>query len=442
MRRQPSDCMAAPNDEGHGEEKEPWNREVDNFARALLIEGKGCCWTEINQQDNPQHKLFHGCYDWHSATHGHWALLDGLSYLAHSIPTDEALKKRLDEVGERIERLAGDEVDTLVKAPEFEMPYGRAWFLLLLVRHSQVRRYRGGPASALTSRGQTVADSLWAHLSRSEFTLEYASVSEYVNPCWSLIQLWEWSTHRQNIAGQAEDDAQAYMGVKRRIAEVVQQCFFPKHDELGGFVGSSHWHLRQGGSEVVEVTSGSLTAEDLFARVWCSDGTTGFFSIWAVQCLLILRVLGPEALKEYFGDASCCFRGRSQSAQASAAERSPFDETLAPLPVHEGIIDGSRKGDVHLLAINASRAWGFYALWAAIGREGFRTAHRSHIRASMQLHTLSEEDWGEALQSEQKRPRTTGNPPVHFWRYAYLHWVPQFILYAILMEKSIYAQWK
>jgi hypothetical protein len=71
---------------------------------------------------------FYGCFDWHSAVHGHWLL----ARLARSFPhagfsgeANATLTKNLSA-----ERIAG-EVEYLKSRPGFERPYGLAWLLAL-----------------------------------------------------------------------------------------------------------------------------------------------------------------------------------------------------------------------------------------------------------------------------------------------------------------------
>jgi hypothetical protein len=71
---------------------------------------------------------FYGCFDWHSAVHGHWML----ARLARLFPDAEwtveartALAKNLTE-----ERIAG-EAQYLRERPGFERPYGLSWLLAL-----------------------------------------------------------------------------------------------------------------------------------------------------------------------------------------------------------------------------------------------------------------------------------------------------------------------
>ena len=80
--------------------------------------------------DRPRerHPVFYGCYDWHSAVHGHWALVRGLR-LFDDHPVRAEVVDRIDA------RLTADgvarEVDRFEAEPTFERPYGWAWFLRL-----------------------------------------------------------------------------------------------------------------------------------------------------------------------------------------------------------------------------------------------------------------------------------------------------------------------
>ena len=106
-----------------------------------------------------------------------------------------------------------------------------------------------------------------------------------------------------------------------------------------------------------------------------------FFSLWSLQVLLIFSVLGPERLKNWL-------------------EPQKIDDIQT---VKELLSD-------HHLSINASRAWGFHALYSATGDEKWQSAYVEHVRAAMELHSEWKDD-----------------------RSAYSHWVPQFTLYAILI---------
>jgi drug/metabolite transporter superfamily protein YnfA len=79
------------------------------------------------------HAAFHGCVDWHSAVHGIWALT------AYARLTGEAICDAILEETLRPETLAAERA-LLAARPEFEMPYGRAWFLRLAREHALYTR--------------------------------------------------------------------------------------------------------------------------------------------------------------------------------------------------------------------------------------------------------------------------------------------------------------
>ena len=66
---------------------------------------------------------FSGTYDWHSCVHAHWALLAMEKFGA---PVDDWLHARLSSAVLEVE------FGYLQDNPTFELPYGRAWLLLLI----------------------------------------------------------------------------------------------------------------------------------------------------------------------------------------------------------------------------------------------------------------------------------------------------------------------
>ena len=71
---------------------------------------------------------FYGCFDWHSAVHGHWTLARVLR-LSPSCACAAEARAALDR-SLTAENLAG-ELTNLEKRPSFERPYGLAWLLTL-----------------------------------------------------------------------------------------------------------------------------------------------------------------------------------------------------------------------------------------------------------------------------------------------------------------------
>jgi Protein of unknown function (DUF2891) len=74
------------------------------------------------------HPAFYGCYDWHSAVHGHWLLahlLRGFPALPEAIALRKVLNSHFSAESLRVE------ADYLNEHPGFERPYGWAWVLKL-----------------------------------------------------------------------------------------------------------------------------------------------------------------------------------------------------------------------------------------------------------------------------------------------------------------------
>ena len=130
------------------------------------------------QRHDTAHPAFHGCIDWHSACHATWALL------AHRAITGVAKYESIVDAILMPAELALEAAD-LAARPQFEMPYGRAW-LLRLARED--RLVTG--STRLHFIASEVAASLVA-----EFELRTADpfAREYANPCWALINLFDYA---------------------------------------------------------------------------------------------------------------------------------------------------------------------------------------------------------------------------------------------------------
>lgn len=77
------------------------------------------------------HPAFYGCFDWHSAVHGHWSLI----YLAKQFPELENREEILSMIGQNLTK---DNIKTEVEyfslnrdSKSFERTYGWAWVLKL-----------------------------------------------------------------------------------------------------------------------------------------------------------------------------------------------------------------------------------------------------------------------------------------------------------------------
>ena len=130
--------------------------------------------NEISQKDT-NHPIFHGCWDWHSSVHGHWALLES----AHLVQDEESLQWVLNRL-QHPKMLK--EIQYLQDHPNFEMPYGRAWFLRLMMRLEQLTGLE-----QYNCLVQEIADHLLESLEASS---QSPLISEYHNPSWTIIQLY------------------------------------------------------------------------------------------------------------------------------------------------------------------------------------------------------------------------------------------------------------
>jgi hypothetical protein len=132
---------AAARAEGPGPHEPPLTEErLQSFA-ALSLK---CVGQEYSNKPNltldsaadlksnrDLHPIFFGCFDWHSAVHGHWALVRILK-----LSKDEALRKRIWEALDR--DFTPEKVATELRyftegsaAERFERPYGYGWLLRL-----------------------------------------------------------------------------------------------------------------------------------------------------------------------------------------------------------------------------------------------------------------------------------------------------------------------
>ena len=175
---------------------------VDVMARLRAFQNEAPHWMALLAQVPAQHVLrhdtihpaFHGCIDWHSACHAVWALL-----AARGQNGDPRYDSIVD--GILMPAKLAAEADDLAARPQFEMPYGRAWFLRLALED---RRVTG--STRLTFMARDVAASLLAQY-RGRAIDPFAR--EYANPCWALINLLDYAAveNRPDIADAVREAA-------------------------------------------------------------------------------------------------------------------------------------------------------------------------------------------------------------------------------------------
>jgi hypothetical protein len=133
---------------------------------------------------------FHGCYDWHSAVHGVYALhaasrlRDDPQYLqvADSVLSPEAI---------------ADELATLENSgPLNEIPYGYSWFLRLHEARERAGRTDLAPLAAV------VAEQLseWIDQLPPDEVADYVLANQYANASWAVVNLHRYASDQGDVA--------------------------------------------------------------------------------------------------------------------------------------------------------------------------------------------------------------------------------------------------
>ena len=141
--------------------------------------------------------VFHGCIDWHSAVHGTWALV------AYTRATGDRQYAGL--IGSTITPSGIQREQAHLEAdPEFEMPYGRAWFLRLAIDYQRVFH-----DELLRPMADAIAQSMVKFYSRNP---PDPQSREYGNASWALINLLDYAEARrdQQLADFVRDQVQRH----------------------------------------------------------------------------------------------------------------------------------------------------------------------------------------------------------------------------------------
>jgi hypothetical protein len=150
------------------------------MARAFAAQAAYCV-----QRHDTRNAAFHGCVDWHSATHGVWALT------AYQRLSED--NRYADVVDSALTPGAlASELATIRADPRFEMPYGRAWFLRLAVEHARLLGDH-----RLDALATEIAASLRAHY---EHTRADPLARDYASATWALVNLLLYARHTKNEA--------------------------------------------------------------------------------------------------------------------------------------------------------------------------------------------------------------------------------------------------
>lgn len=190
--------------------------------------------------------VFYGCFDWHSAVHGHWLLALTIR-LNSGTPFAQrcqlALEKSFDDQSILIER------DHLIERPGFERPYGLAWLLALV---AELNRHETDHAKSwrrsLAPLESTAREHLVAWLPKLPHPIRCGT---HAQTAFSMGLVWDWA--------QEVDDTDMISLLRSRTLD---------------FYGEDHGyalHLEPSGEDFL---SGSLGAASMMSRVLDADDFT------------------------------------------------------------------------------------------------------------------------------------------------------------------------
>lgn len=139
--------------------------------------------------------VFFGCFDWHSAVHGHWTLVRLLRRFpdaAEAAASREVLNRHFTE-----DRIAG-EIQYL-GCPDrkgFERPYGLAWLLQLML---ECREWNDPEAQTWTERLYPLESLAWERFDEWLPKLTHPVRSgEHSQTAFALGLVWDWAKHIDN----------------------------------------------------------------------------------------------------------------------------------------------------------------------------------------------------------------------------------------------------
>ena len=169
--------------------------------------------------------VFHGCYDWHSAVHGLYAL-----HATGRLTADPRWIQAAETVLLAPGALEKELVLVRKEEPPGENPYGYAWLLALAVE-----RGRATGRHDLDTIAQAAAGHLrrWLCSMSPGQLIDAAASNRYPNASWALLNLWQWARHvgdEQTLSIASALAAQLLAADDRLPLSVDQDCtgeFFP-----------------------------------------------------------------------------------------------------------------------------------------------------------------------------------------------------------------------
>ena len=183
---------------------EPLMAQRESLAANLARQAAMC-----SRREDTAHAAFRGCVDWHSAVHGVWALV------AYQRATGDRRYETLVASILAPDGLAAER-RLLRQSPQFEMPYGRAWFLRLAIDH---RRLTG--SDDLVPFADEVAATLRQYY-RGRRIDRFAP--EYRSDGWALINLLDYARAR----GLADLEAEVIGWIRPAFVDGDPACSYER----------------------------------------------------------------------------------------------------------------------------------------------------------------------------------------------------------------------
>lgn len=150
---------------------------------------------ETKRGPEEMHPAFFGCFDWHSAVHGHWAMLRLIRNFPH-LASREKILNLLDK-HLRADLIQG-EIKHFNKHSDFERPYGWGWFLRLAAEVSESQAPNAKVwAAAIAPLENLVRQRMIAFLSVLPVPFREG---EHVNTAYALLHVF----HYARVKGDRE----------------------------------------------------------------------------------------------------------------------------------------------------------------------------------------------------------------------------------------------
>ncbi|WP_297517208.1 DUF2891 domain-containing protein [Flavobacterium sp.] len=168
-------------------------QEYPNKLNQLLIDA-----TELGSPKT-LHPAFYGCFDWHSAVHGHWSLV----YLLNHFPQLDNRNQIIEKLQTNLSKANIDaEIAYLSKKHEksFERTYGWAWVLKLQM---ELERSNDAALNTLGYNLKPLSQLLCERYIEFLPKLNYAlRVGTHTNTAFGMALAWDYAVYSNNIALQ------------------------------------------------------------------------------------------------------------------------------------------------------------------------------------------------------------------------------------------------